>query len=332
MKTVLELSPDRARFRINGRETFLLFASYYGGLALDPSAAGSDLRALAARGFNGVRVWCTWAAFGHDISAVDARGRLRAPFAARLKALCDICDGLGMALDVTFSHGVPPDPAVAEKPWLTSPLEDADAHRAAVRAIAGQLRTWRNWYVDVANERNVPPRHPVAFELAGELIRIAHEAAPGRPATVSSAGCIPDAEIAGYAVTAGVDFLAPHRVRAADSPRATEAETRRYRERLAALGRPRPVHYQEPFRRDFTVWQPGVEDFLADLAGAIRGGAAGWCFHNGYNRFASDGGGRPRRCFDLRDGALMDQLDPVEREVLDRAAEVAAREAAALQG
>jgi hypothetical protein len=39
-----------------------------------------------------------------------------------------------------------------------------------------------------------------------------------------------------------------------------------------------------------------------------------WIFHNGDQRAATDG--RPRGAFDLRDGALYDQLDSVELEVL----------------
>jgi hypothetical protein len=27
-----------------------------------------------------------------------------------------------------------------------------------------------------------------------------------------------------------------------------------------------PLHYQEPFRRDFGKWQPGAEDYVTDLA------------------------------------------------------------------
>ena len=88
---------------------------------------------------------------------------------------------------------------------------------------------------------------------------------------------------------------------------------------LVEAGRPMPIHYQEPFRRGYAEWEPGVDDFLTDLRGAIRGGAAGWCFHNGGNRLVKDE--RPRRSFDLRpeEGRLMAQLDPVERAVVAEA-------------
>ena len=54
--------------------------------------------------------------------------------------------------------------------------------------------------------------------------------------------------------------------------------------------------------------------FVEDLQGALDGGAAGWCFHNGDTRQAPDG--RPRRSFDLRDGRLFDQLDNEERALI----------------
>jgi hypothetical protein len=61
-----------------------------------------------------------------------------------------------------------------------------------------------------------------------------------------------------------------------------------------------------------------VDDFLTDLKGAQAGGAAGWCFHNGGQRGAPDE--RPRRSFDLSEQRLIDQLDDVERAVLEQAA------------
>jgi molybdopterin synthase catalytic subunit len=56
-------------------------------------------------------------------------------------------------------------------------------------------------------------------------------------------------------------------------------------------------------------------DFLMDLRGAIEGGAAGWCFHNGSQRDAPQG--RPRRSFDLGDQRLFEQLDPEERKFIE---------------
>jgi hypothetical protein len=81
-----------------------------------------------------------------------------------------------------------------------------------------------------------------------------------------------------------------------------------------------PIHYQEPFRRGYTKWEPTAGEFLADLRGAVEGGAAGWCFHNGSQRGAE--GGRPPRSFDLSEKRLFEQLDAQERKVVEGARQV----------
>jgi hypothetical protein len=79
-----------------------------------------------------------------------------------------------------------------------------------------------------------------------------------------------------------------------------------------------PILHQEPFRRGYTDWQPTAEDFLTDLGGAVQGGAAGWCLHNGAQRSAADS--EPRRSLDLRAQRLFDQLDAEERKAASEAA------------
>ena len=82
-------------------------------------------------------------------------------------------------------------------------------------------------------------------------------------------------------LTAGLDFLTPHRPRSPRSPGQTAAKTRECLTMMKMLGRLVPVHYQEPLRRGYVQWEPSSSDLLADLRGALSGGAAGWCFHNG---------------------------------------------------
>ena len=84
MATILTMDAAAGQFLINGRPTFLLGASYYGGLALDPATARSDLTHLRDLGFNWIRLWCTWAAFENDVSAVDQDGQPRQPYFGRL--------------------------------------------------------------------------------------------------------------------------------------------------------------------------------------------------------------------------------------------------------
>jgi outer membrane protein assembly factor BamB len=111
-----------------------------------------------------------------------------------------------------------------------------------------------------------------------------------------------------------VDLLSPHRPRTAESSGQTEARSKEYLVWMKELGREVPLHYQEPFRRDFGTWQPRATDYVTDLKGALAGGAGGWCWHNGANHAAKDG--RPRRSFDLREQRLFAQLDKEEAKVL----------------
>ena len=78
------------------------------------------------------------------------------------------------------------------------------------------------------------------------------------------------------------------------------------------------MHHQEPFRRGYGRWEPTADHFLTDLRGAITGGAAGWCFHNGSQRSRADN--RPARSFDMRQQRLFDQLDKEERKVVETVA------------
>jgi hypothetical protein len=68
------LGVQDTRFTLNGRPTFLLGISYYGGLGAPEDFVRRDLDDLQRHGFNWLRVWATWGAFDRDISAVGAEG------------------------------------------------------------------------------------------------------------------------------------------------------------------------------------------------------------------------------------------------------------------
>ena len=314
MATVLGIEQGGTRFCVDGRPVFLLGASYYGGLGAPDVFVQQDMADLQRHGFNWIRVWCTWAACGRDVSVVDLSGSPRPDWMSRLQALCERADGAGLVVDVTFSRG----------DGVVSPfLDDHEAHLRAVRAVAERLRPFRNVYFDLGNERNLRDYGYVTFAELARLGAAVRELDPQRLVTASAANDIPVEDVGDYLTVAGVHFLAPHRPRTAESAGQTASKTREYlREAANVLGQPVPVHYQEPFRRDWLQWQPVAGDFLADLRGAIEGGAAGWCFHNGGCQFRDDR--RPRRSFDMREeeGRLFDQLDAEERAVVERAAQV----------
>lgn len=299
----VSLGIEGAAFTIDGKEQFLLGASYYGGLGAPDEFIDRDLDDLKRLGFNWIRVWATWDAFENNVSAVNPDGTPREPYLSKLKTLVGKADRRGMVVDVTLSRG--------------KLLPDQASHLKAVETLAKALKPYRNVYLDLANERDVRDARFVDFPELRALRDRVKEIAPKRLVTAS--GGVSSDDLGRYLFEAQVDFICPHGERRAGAAQETASRTREYLAWMKELGRLVPVHYQEPFRRDYGRWQPALEDFCTDLRNAKVGGAAGWCFHNGSPRFPDREG--PRRSFDMRPsyGRLMDHLDPIERDFLNRA-------------
>lgn len=98
------LGIDGTRFTLDGKPTFLLGISYYGGLGAPQDFLRCDLDDIQKHGFNWLRVWATWRSGDQDVSAVDAQGRPREPFLGRLQGLVAECDRRGLVVDVTLTR------------------------------------------------------------------------------------------------------------------------------------------------------------------------------------------------------------------------------------
>ncbi|MBN2138665.1 MAG: DUF4038 domain-containing protein [Sedimentisphaerales bacterium] len=301
------LGIDNGKFTIDGKQTFLFGISYYGALGSEPRFIMSDLDDMESLGINFIRVWATWGAFENDVSAVDAEGNAREPYISRLKKLVAECNRRGVIVDVTLSRGN----------GVTGParLQELDVHRQAIRTVSGELKEYRNWYLDLGNERNITDERFVSIEELRKLRNTAKAVNSGLLVTASRAGDIPELELREYMDRVGIDFVSPHRPRSSISAGQTKSKSRQYLTWMRQAGGLAPLHYQEPFRRGFTAgWEPTVEDFVTDAKAAIEGGASGWCFHNGDQKDAPES--KPRRCFDMREARLFEQLDEVEKEAL----------------
>ena len=301
----LTLGVDGTRFTLNGRGTFLLGISYYAGIGASHEVLVEDLDRIKGAGFNWIRVWATWGGFGNDVSAVDADGNPRLQQLQGLRRIVEECERRGIVVDVTLSRGN----GVSGSPKLQGLIP----HRNAVESIARELRGFRNWYLDLSNERNIQDARHTSFDDLRALRAAAKALAPSLLITASQGADIGRDELKRYIDDVQVDFITPHRPRHKGSAAETESMTKQYLQWMRELKRTVPVHYQEPFRRGYADYNPPAADFLTDLHGAIKGGAAGWCFHNGSERGKEDG--RPRRSFDLREGALFKQLDSEELAV-----------------
>lgn len=296
------------QFTLNGKPTFLLGMSYYGAVGASKDFIRRDLTDMKRHGINWIRVWATWAAFGNDVSVVDNAGRPRQPRLDHLGWLIAECGRQGLVVDVTLSRGN----------GMTGPprLQSLAAHKQAVATIVSAFKTEPNWYLDLANERDVRDKRYVSVEELKELRAVAKKLDTTRLVTASHGNDLTREQLKDDLEILEVDFVCPHRPRTPASAANTEEKTRAYLQWMKELGRVVPLHYQEPFPRGYTRWQPSLDDFMTDLHGAMSGGAAGWCFHNTAERDHPEH--RPRKSFDLRDVRLFDQFDRVEQLVLSR--------------
>lgn len=299
------LGTHGSRFTINGKPTFLLGISYYAGLGASEEFLRCDLDDLQRLGFNWLRVWATCGFFDQDISVVDAGGGPREPQLDKLKRLVADCDRRGLVVDVTLTR------ARKTPGWG---LPNLEAHQRAVETVVTALREHPNWYLDLANERDVRDERYVPASELKTLRELVRRLDPPRLVTASFGGHdLTKEDLRESLETGRLHFLTPHRPRNPGSPGETEARTRECLGMLKTMGRLVPVHYQKPLRRGHVQGDPSAADLLADLHGALSGGAAGWCFHNGPRREAHEN--RPRRSFDLRVQRLFDQLDKEEQIV-----------------
>jgi CubicO group peptidase (beta-lactamase class C family) len=312
-----ELAIRAHRFTVNDEEKFLLGISYYGALGASRGAIESDLSDMQRYGFNWLRVWANWSFSGHSVSAVDSAGNPREPYLEQLKWLVDQCDRRGIIVDVTLTRNTN-ESVVGNLPTLQS-------HLRAVETLVTSLKPYRNWYLDLANERNVRDARFVSVEELRVLRERVRELSPGLLVTASDGGDIERPNLAEYLSTVRVDFIAPHRGRSRDIHRETTQTSHQYLAWMKELGRVVPVHYQEPFRRGYSPqrWEPKATDFALDLRNAIAGGAAGWCFHNGDQKDRTDS--EPRRSFDMSQRRLLEQLDEEERSFMQKARDITNR-------
>lgn len=296
-----QLGVRDTQFTLNGKPKFLLGISYYGALGAPEQFIKQDLDDMESCGFNWLRVWATWR---DGITVVDKKGQPQQPYWDKLNWLAAECDRRGIVVDVTLSRG------------LSGFLESFEAHLRAVEVLVTHLKPYRNWYMDLANERNIRDARFVDFNELQALRDAVKRLDTKRLVTASQGGDISLDELREYLLTARVDFVCPHRPRHPDSPKETQAKSRQYLSWMKKIGRIVPVHYQEPFRRGYQPqrWEPPAEAFLIDLKQAIAGGAAGWCLHNGDQ--GNDPGGNPHRSFDMRQKRLFQQLDDQEQKFL----------------
>jgi hypothetical protein len=296
-------------FTINGQPVFLLGFSYFSALGSPEDFISRDLDDFQRRGFNWLRVWATWRTSDFDMSAFDSDGQVREPFLAKLKWLVAECDRRALVVDVTLARCKP-----TARAGIAGRLAGLAAHQRAIETLVLALKTNQNWYLDLANERDVQDDRYVPPAELKQLREQIRNLDPQRLVTASTGGHdLTPQDLREASFDIGLDFVTPHRPRDRESPGQTEIKTHSALATMKDLHRIVPILYQEPFRRGYGSWEPLSTDFFGDLRGAFLGGSAGWCFHNGSQRGVTESRtGHSARSFDLRHSRLMDQLDAEE--------------------
>jgi predicted amidohydrolase len=300
-KSKTKLGIDQTAFTINNKTAFLYGISYYGALDAQELFVLKDLADIKKNGFNWVRIWANWPGSISDISAIDDHGNPVEQYMKKLKWIVQECDKAGIVVDVTLAHS---------NNTNGRSLKTIEAHERAVRSIVTALKSYQNWYLDLANERDVGDSRFVSFKDLKRMRETAKALYPDLLITASAGNDISHDDLDAYINLVGVDFIAPHRPRTPESASETAAKTSEYLAWMKSMGKVVPVHYQEPFRRGYSNWQPVMKDYITDLFGAKKAGAAGWCFHNGDQKEGPEH--QPGRSFDLHEKRLFDQLDPEE--------------------
>ncbi|MDB5004040.1 MAG: hypothetical protein JWQ34_2265 [Mucilaginibacter sp.] len=309
-KSETKLGIDHTVFTLNNKPTFLYGISYYGALGAPESFIQKDLADIKKNGFNWIRIWANWPGTDGDISAVDDYGTPVNIYMNKLKWIIQECDKAGIVVDVTLAHSNNKDGRSLKTP---------EAHEHAVCSILTALKPYQNWYLDLANERDIGDSRFVSFKDLKLMRETAKKLYPDLLITASAGDDINYEDLNSYINDVKVDFISPHRPRTAGSASKTSVKTEEYLAWMKKLGKAVPIHYQEPFRRGYSDWQPMIKDYITDLFGAKKSGAAGWCFHNGDQR--TDSQHRPMRSFDLHEKRLFDQLDSEELLVIRTLAE-----------
>lgn len=243
------------------RRGFSLAFSNYALASNTPETQRSDFSKASTLGFSTCEAWATWMKPDSSAQAILPDGTINAP---RMQGLLS---GVAVAQQAGVSVGV--------RMWRGA-LDGHDAHVKGLQALCKSLKHFRGgaFYLDVDNETHLDPA-----EL-NQLLAIARRLLPRHQVSVSldPGGRSPAQQAEFYNSLVNVSLFLPHFDR---DPGAPEETQQRCIDFLGAIRAARPLLYlQEEFRddpsegRDFTP-----EDRYTALAGAVAGGAVGWCFH-----------------------------------------------------
>jgi hypothetical protein len=287
----------RDQFSIDGAPRFLLGVSYFDAR----NWKQPDIDALAARGFNNIRIWMENG--GGTLSKhwhLESDGRLKDPVG--LLDMIRYCSTKAITVEVTILD------------WESNPLSTSP--ELAIDNVAHLLRSEPNVFYDICNEHT----HGSGTYASHTLIRSYRDRIKSiqQNQIVTASGCCGHlmgpsdqaigSDLSNDVTTALLDFVAPHMPRTPKWSSRTGVRVKSVKRYLASIGRIIPVFLQEEARRRHSGLNPAATEFLDAALMAKDAGAAGWIFH-------TDAG------FDLSGRrTFFGSLDAEERRVVDHLA------------
>ena len=272
---------------------WLLGVSYFGALSGPDDVIRGDIIQLAFDGFVGMRVFAIWDGHGDvsipltEASAVDPNGNLIPAGVEKLKYVLGLAEQAQMTVNVTLQP---------------TKFTGLDAHVAAVKNLLTELKEWKAWNADLANECD-------GIYTSSDVARL-YEAARQADETRligASLGTIGATEVVtrytqDHEAGAPWDLWFPHNL-SADFGDTTGEATREIIDGLAVNGIGRPLIWNELTRvGNPPDNEPTPDDFYNALIGAKQEGARGGWFHTAAGH-------------DLREQSFFEQLTEVEAEV-----------------
>ncbi|MDP3697732.1 MAG: pilin [Candidatus Taylorbacteria bacterium] len=261
----LTLGVSGDRFTLNGTPQFLLFVSYFDAMDASDATLDSDLSRLRSLGFNGIRIWPTWAISFTNPSTnqlMDVNGNLRPGMLNRLINIIQKARNNSLIVDVSFSR--------TQIPGL-----NVSNYRNGIVSTTQGLIPHRNLYFDIHNEADHPSGGLTPIEA--RQIRDAVKAAD--PQRIVSVSLISNSNNEpSYVINGGMDFHPTHGGIIGTGNGAFITQEKNVVPGL-------PVHQQEPDRcRSSTCTGFGgatytANDFFTSAQDAKCAGAAGWNFH-----------------------------------------------------
>lgn len=276
------------KFVLNGTQTFLLGISYFDAL----SYRTADIDAIAANGFNNIRIFANWRPeLGSTESVCDSAGAIIAGRATTINALIDYAEALGISVSIVVLSENSPSLMVNDAARLACVTSTVNAFKAQPLVMFDVVQeynvaaiTWADTLPELktyTDQARTACSTCIIFasgtsDLAGSTTIAPHD-------TTAALDSIMRSNISTKMGTNGESLLAVHDYRSSNWYSISGARATTYLNYLASIGRASaPVIFDEPCRDngysaecDATT----ASQFIQAAVDSKAAGLAGYTWH-----------------------------------------------------